>query len=498
MIKAAEQLYIRLVELQATATASYLSVSGRRFFVSKLQSTHPFQHMEFFNSVFTQELANFFNTLNYTEATQAVSQCLYWLQQAEQEISYTDEQQALLDSHSVAINVQDGEYFLWSKKNQTISEWNIKAFKERFGKDQWARIKSQTRLSKIAFDPYRGLEKQWEEEHEGQKVSVFNAYRPPLWQTFNYTQEMGRRPEQYPELFMFILNNLIPLPEHQAYVLDWLTLAVFDRCAAYLSLRGVRGNGKTYLMYLCFHLIGNFYNALKKVVTEFNFDLKNKRVIGMNDNPFIGTMEGNLIRKSFTDPIATYNEKGVQTIMSDKQHASMIIASNPSEKFYVTYDDRKIISPLLTDKPMQSWCSQELYDWLRPFEGLGDTFSPAHLQFLKEIGDGLFSRFVQHKPRADLNLKAGHFWGDVLKSLTAFKRYVLMRCLHWQDETGKLEYDIVRSEFAMEPRSGGHIETWHTLKDWVLDDFLWKGEKICINVDLKNKELTINPKVRMQ
>ena len=42
------------------------------------------------------------------------------------------------------------------------------------------------------------------------------------------------------------------------------------------------------------------------------------------------------------------------------------------------------------------------------------------------------------------------------------------------------------------------METWHTLRDWALRNFEWKGEKIAIEVDERNKVLTINPKVRMR
>lgn len=499
--QAADALYLRLMELGSTVTDSCLTVSGRRFFISKLASTHPFHNLQFYTVVFNENLRNLFDAAPYTEAPQAVHQAVYWMQQSSQQSSgvLNAEQQQLLTTHIVAVDVQNGEYFLWSTQDQKISEWSVKAYFERFTKDQVGEIKRESKLSRIVFDPYRGVDKQWEDSYEGNTVVTYNAFRPPRWQTFNFTEAMGQETEQYPPLFLFFLRNLLPIVGHQAVVLDWLALAVFDRPHTYLSLRGIRGNGKTSFVYLVFHLVGNFYNALTGIITDYNADLKNKRIIGVNDNPVIGTREGNMMRKSFTDPITTFNEKHVQTTVSDKQHASLIIGSNPTDKFYVLHDDRKIVSPQLTDSMMEEWTTPEIRAWFGVFQKTLEGALPVpHLEFLAAIGKGLFSRFVQNKPSVDVNLKAGFFWHDVVQSLTAFKRFVLQRCIYWDDEEGKLEYDILKSEFAMDNRSSGHIETWQSLRAWAITDFVWMEHRICVRFDERDKILWANPSVKIK
>ena len=500
-MNAAEALYHRLVSLEASATGSFLTVQGRKFGLAKLSTAHPFSNPEFTGLVFDQPLTQIFNNTSHQDAIAAINQCIAWLVQtkAQEDAAYTAEQTNLLKTHTVAVDVRTGEYFLWSNSEQRMSDWSVKALFERFAGAKLFRLKSEAKLSRIVFNPYRGMDKMWEETYEGNVVVTYNAYRPPRWQTHNFTPDMGVVPERYPELFMFLLQGLIPQVEHQSVVLDWLALAVFDRPNSFLLFRGPRGNGKTTFIYLVYHLVGNFLNAQKKIITEFNADLKNKRIVGMSDNPVIGTREGNTIRKSFTDPITTFNEKNVQTTISEKQHASLIISTNPSENFYVECDERKIVSPTLTPHAVTEWSNDEIANWVKIFGRVEGDLPEGHLQFLREVGAGLFSRYCQRRPSPDIQLRAGHFWDDVFKSLTSFKRFVLSRCLYPQEEDLKMEYDVVRSDYAMEPsRGGGHIETWHTTRSWALADFTWKGKRICTHADEKDKILHINPDVIVQ
>ena len=498
MLNVATALYHKLTALDAKVGGSFLTIQGRRFGISKLTSVHPFAHFDFYNLVFDKELTQQFSAVPPQDAMGAINQCILWLNSQVESEDFSPEQAQLAQTHTVAVDVKTGEYFLWSNHEQRISDWSVKAYFERFTSKQTNDLKFNSRLSRVVFDPYRGLDKIWEEQYEGNQVVAYNAYRPPRWQQVNFTEEMGQKMEVYPELFMFILQGLIPDPVHQALVLDWLALAVFDRPNGFLLLRGARGNGKTTFIYLIYHLVGNFLNARKGVVTDFNADIRNKRIIGMSDNPIIGTREGNLTRKSFTDPITTFNEKHVQTTVSEKQHASLVISSNPSEQFYVEHDERKIVSPNLTPHSVNDWSTPEIGDWVSHFGKVEGELPETHLQFLREIGAGLFSRFTQARPSPDIQLHAGHFWDDVLKSLTSFKRFVLQRCLFPTDEDLKLEYDIVRSDYALEPQKGGHIETWHSIRSWALADFAWQGKRICTHAEERDKLLFINPEVIVQ
>ena len=500
------QLTDRLRQLDTKASATYLTIAGQRFSIAKLRMTHPFHNPQFCQLAFTPEITALCQHLNWQDAVQATADVVANIQLAHlnRPPEMSAENAILTRTHKLCMDIHSGDYFLWSEKDQRISEWSVKAFSSKLPKEVFSDLRNKAPLSKITFDPFRGVEKQWWEPSEGLQVLVHNSYRPPQWMTQNFTQEDKKRPEVYPPLFLYLLQCLIPDPAHLSVVLDWLALAVFDRPEAFLTLRGARGNGKNKLMYILFHLVGNFYVAQKKILTEFNADIKNKRIIGIDDNPIIGTEQGHMLRKSISNPIMSYNEKHLQTSQSEKMHASFIIVSNPSDKFYVRWDERKIVAPTITDQKMETWVTPEIFEWIRPFEDTSsnDPLPEGHVQFLREIGYGLFSRFCQHKPKVNTMLKEGYFWFDVYSSLTSFKRYILRKCLYWDSDMvesgGTIEYDIVREDYLMNEKSGGHIDNWHTLRDWVLADFLWRDEKIVLSVNESAKTMVANPAIRKE
>ena len=133
----AELLYFRLLELKSTSSAVYLTINGKRFLLAKLMSVHPFYNNDFNLLVITPELKGVFDTLSFPQAIEAVRQAVEWIrlkseQQRQEDQAFNAEQQLLLQTHVVAVDVMNGEYFLWNNNDRKISEWSVKAYFERF------------------------------------------------------------------------------------------------------------------------------------------------------------------------------------------------------------------------------------------------------------------------------------------------------------------------------------------------------------------------------
>ena len=404
-------------------------------------------------------------------------------------------QEALLQTHIPCVEWETGECFLWAKNDRRISDMSHKIFTQKFKGKARIAIDEMAVISEVVFDPYKGTQTYWETTKEGQPLRILNAFRPPVWYTQDVTKDQAAAlPEKYPQLFAQYVKALFPVPQHQSIFLDWLSVALFSRATSMLLLRGARGNGKTIFKQLLFHLIGNFHEALAGISLDFNADLKNKRIIGIDDNQNIGTFKGAMLRKSLTNATVSYNEKNVQTKMSSKQHASFIICSNPADAFYVRHDERKLVCPTLSTVRMETWATPEIFRWLEAFETTENLTSATHIEFLRQIGVALLGRFVRRNPSPAIELKGGVFWDDVRRSLTSFRRHLLDALLVTPPQEG-LDFDIEREEYAMISKgSGGKLEHWHTIKTWLEQDMSWRGHQLVGQIDEKEKRIYVNPR----
>ena len=410
------------------------------------------------------------------------------------EVPLSPDQIALLESHQLVLDVTTGKEVLWSIVERRPSEWSPLIFSKKLPAKAYKIILENAQFTRITFDPFKGTQTQWKEVSEGKDVQVLNSYRPPLWykQDLDPTQYQGKQ-EVYPDLFKYLVANLVPTPQDQAMLLDWLALAVFDRPHSILSLRGIRGNGKTIFKHLTYHLVGNFLEAQQRIFGDFNAEMREKRIIGVDDNEELGTLKGHSLRKRLTNPTITYNKKNVQTEVSEKQYASIIVCSNTERQFYVEFDERKIVSLLLTDKKMETWpnMSEAIYDWLRPFEQPDEkALSPAHIEFLRQIGMGLFTRLLNRRPNVALEFFGGWFWADVISSLPSFKRYVVdMVRTSYQGEA--LDYELIKAEYSADV-GRGEIPQWSTLVRWMNGGFHLWGNKLFTEIDDKGKKFYPN------
>ena len=491
----------RLKEVKANITDLYIIYGGVRILKEDF-NRNPMGCEKLHRTFFTPSLQNAMSTLTYFDINKGFQEGFekyraYFTAQKTETKALTPLQQALVDGQTLVIDVISGEHWLWNRKEQRKSTWNVKAYFSKFSPEQIYMMKRKAPFAIRTFDPYRGLTKEWDGVSEGIKVKYLNSYIPPSWYDKDYTpQEMATLKEEYPPFFNYFLEKLIPLPEHREVVLDWICLAIFGRPISYLCLRGLRGSGKSILKLMIYHLVGNFYESQEKVLTEFNADIREKRLVGIDDKKAIGSRDGYYMRKNLLNPTMSYNEKSVQTFQSGRQYASLIILSNNSDKFYMEFDERRIVSPLMGDEKMETWATEQHYNWLRAYEEA--TISGEHLEFIRKIGRSLLSRLYTRNPSPNIQLKAGYFWSDVLQSLPSFYRFTLQNILIRNSEENELDYEELRATYKLE-ESYGNIPHWATFSTWLQSGFRFMELPLLDssqhNINNTNKTFKLNPQL---
>lgn len=405
-----------------------------------------------------------------------------------------------LQHHEVYIDIHTGKYFLWFKKNRRISEWNPDAVFKELGRDVFEQLingENAPRLAKPVFRPFRGLQRYWDAEDEGTTIRHINTYIAPAWYEVELSQQKIKQgKEDYPLFFSRFLQHLFPVEPHRDTFLDWLTLAMFSRPISFLSLRGARGNGKTILKHIIFHLVGSWHDASSDILGQFNADLRGKRIVGLDDNDKIGTYDGHRIRKFMLSPTLHINEKHIQTTRSEAAYFSLIIASNTSDRFYIEHDERRIVSPTMSDKKLEKSIKNKIF-LDRLFRYTKDELDQVSLDNLRQIGESLIIRYHKRLPDPNLQLKAGYFWNDVLHSLSGMKQY----CLNYILTTPgikQVEYDEIKALFKFEVGSK-NITYWSTFSGWLRSGFTFQEKPLILDeetdIDFKNKLFYPNPEL---
>ena len=145
---------------------------------------------------------------------------------------------------------------------------------------------------------------------------------------------------------------------------------------------------------------------------------------------------------------------------------------------------------------MEQWShiSEEIFDWLRPFEEINDSqLTEAHIEFLRQIGQALFVRRLKQQISPAFEYRGGVFWEDVIRSLPAFKRFIVDMVQNAEDET-PLEYEILKADF--EALNGRNVLSWYRLSGWLESSFNLAGEPLIISIDKKEKSFIPNLKLR--
>ena len=489
----------RLRELQATLSPQYICfdryrISLKEFTVDVLSSEK--MRLRFITAEIHQSMVN----LTFQQIVDCFQTGLNLYQEeiGESRGQLDAVQRELISQQEVVIDIPTGEFWLWNRKTRKKSTWNINTYFSRFPAAVVNKMKAKAVLAIKTFDPYKGLQKEWPGISEGIAVKYLNTYNPPAWYDKDFLpSELNKMRETYPTFFLFFLEKLIPIPEHRDLVLDWIALAIFNRPISYLCLRGIRGSGKSVFKLLIYHLVGNFYECQDKVLTEFNADIMEKRLVGIDDKKEIGSRNGYYLRKNLLNPTMAFETKFVQTLESGRQYASVLILSNNSDAFYMEYDERRILSPLMGTEKMETWATEQQYSWLKAFED--KTIAGGHLDFIRQIGRSLLVRYYHRSPSPNIQLKTGYFWSDVLDSLPSFYRYVLNNISLRSPDNCEVEYEELRAMYKLE-ENFGNIPHWATFTRWLQSGFQFMGNSV-LDLDLPegkrinytDKSFQVNP-----
>ena len=482
----------RFGELDAKVTDNSIRVKGVLFQKRKLYKDFILNIPEFYDLIKTDRITELLEQLNYSQTKTYLIDAFDHFTKLQRTQVYHDPRSELRDklmaTKTIYIDVKNGDKFLWDSTNNQVSEIAVDALLSQYPKKIQNELLSEIFLAKRVFDPFKGLARMWRFEVEGVEITHLNTYRPPIWYD---SEEIGRniesKTEEYPELFNKLLVHLFPDPEEREIVLDWATLACFDIPISFFSMRSMRGNGKSVFKYILFHLVGNFYDAQEKILAEFNADMRNKRIIGLDDNTKVGSYSGHRIRKFMLNPTMSMNEKIVQTHESESVYFSLIICSNLSDKFYLEYDERRLVCPSMGNTKLEEAFDKDSMNF---FRGMCNTdVKPDHVKFLRQIGQSLLVRFHNRNPDVNLQLRSGHFWEDVVNSLASFYRYTVLQIFTMKksNQRALVYYDELKEHYKLEEGGLGKVPHWGTFSRWLISGFSYQG----MPVVLKNEDIQV-------
>jgi len=373
------------------------------------------------------------------------------------EDSMTDQQRDMMDRFILCRESLTNELILFDKEDRQLCDFlSADAFLETIPGALVKAIVRGAPLSRLAFDAY-DIKPYQKKNYGGITIIHLNAYTPPMWQK-KYPEAKEEWTKRPPDLFDKFLKKLVPYKNERIIVIDWLANALTLRNQSFLSLRGARGNGKTLFMKMMMAVVGHHYFAKDGINKDgFNADMRHKRIIGIDDDTFIGSYSGYRLRKQLTNTSVTYNAKFQQTTKSEKQFASYIIASNDEDAFYVTHEERKIVSVTLSESNAADYLTVKERDWIDilPKEATGD-FKEKDLLFLAHLGHWLLAyakrnAATMHSPNAQYG--GGCFWEDVVKSLSLMARLAVEKAL--SREYDEVSYDELLMEFDEYKSAGG-------------------------------------------
>lgn len=398
--------------------------------------------------------------------------------------SATEEMESFIEHNIIFQSIADVKNLLVFNKDERklISDIDPMVFLRRMETDKRKTFLLTLPTASVKYDAYstKYLEK---EKRYGVFTNYINLYRPPSWR-LSFPDSKEEWLDTAPELFERFFLYLVPLEADRKAVLSWLCHAMTGRHHSFLVLRGNRGNGKTIFMKTMMAVIGDYYLALNGVVSDFNADLKNKRVVGIDDDTEIGSFDGNKLRKKLINTMVTYNEKHKQTKESEEQFASYILCSNPSDKFHVEYDERRVIQADLTKDKMNDHFTPEERNFLDTLAMSEDKLGPKQLEFLAQLGHYILNKSRNNPFNYDLCHKGGTFWKDVVESLNGFNRMVVDRILN--REAGTYDFKELCYDWKEDKTNRQSVPSWTSFKHFI-ETFQYEDKSIAGKINNRAK-----------
>jgi len=378
------------------------------------------------------------------------------------------------------------EFHVFNKNTRKVDlNFDPEIILRRMPKDKKSMIENNVKIAQLGYDAYNPEPTRLVYVNDI-PVQQLNLYSPPKWRK-EFPTPKPEWLDSPPELFKQFLDYLVPDVKEREEVLSWICWALSKRHHSYLVLRGSRGNGKTIFMKMIMGVVGDGYVALDGVMTAFNGDMKHKRLVGIDDDTEIGTYRGHKLRKKFINSRVTYQEKHIQTKESEEQYASYVICSNPSDQFYVEWDERRVVQVGLTDEKLEDMMSAKERNFL---DTLADeeSLNAKQVEFLAHLGHWLLEKAKSNHRSYIHCYKGGTFWEDVIRSLNGFNRRAVEMILN--REQAEYSFEDLVFDWKDDKSNRQMTPSWAKFKADI-ESFRYMDENIIESVN--NKRKTFKP-----
>lgn len=249
--------------------------------------------------------------------------------------------------------------YIFDETNRVILKITRERLRELFapGFD----LSSLSYTCKFVYNPhkmeqlYKDVDGQW----------AFNQYSPPFWQAEEFYSKgtvVVQKQSSVPKIYKDFLNHLVNGDEKSAnYILDWLANAIQFRNYCILATIGTQGVGKGRLGDVMRQLVGSNYSETgnRLVTGTFNSQLKNKRIIYMNEVSIKTDSEYEKL-KLLIDNVLEIEAKGKDVEEIDN-YASIYFSSNSLDAIRLEARDRRFSIVDLTNTQLKDvWTTDQI------------------------------------------------------------------------------------------------------------------------------------------
>lgn len=300
---------------------------------------------------------------------------------------------------------------------------------------------------------------------EKNKEVRINFWKRPDW-------ELCEDPTYHVEKFEKFMEYLFPVELDRRFMYAYASAIVNDRAGAAVILAGIPGTGKnTFAEDICGALVGprNFTKAVmgesRGEGARFHSGVERCRLRFYDEINLTGPIRNDI--KSFMNPTAAIELKGVNIGDPYTMHASFILANNSPSRVVLEYDDRKFFVPRLANQSMEVVFGSE---WIVDFKE--ELKSPQAIKSIYhmcvERGFGVDTR----KPH-----KTEEFYRYCLNSMPYDVKRIL-KVLETQEwlEVKKPGYKIEPSEIQQK------LEEYHEKSGVVLAEVRIEGRRCIVCV----------------
>jgi len=383
----------------------------------------------------------------------------------------------------------DSKDFLLTR-NKELSTYPADYYFNKLEREDVTIFKTTAKPCRSVFD-HKNTYRFKEVLNDGEPYTLFNRYRERWWMKEEFKEEYRKLPED----FQYFLDYAVPNKESQEHLISWTANAFQDYNQTILNNRGERGAGKSIYVEVIAKVLG-YATPTLLAQSPFDGEKRDKRLIYYEDSTYIGTEHGYLVRKTLTDNNKLINAKHKQSSKSEIFYTSYIINSNTRDPFYNEYDDRKSVYIDWTNKNLITIDDPRLQETLDFYNSMKKTEEENYNEEQKKKAIHLGHFFMNYTPKISPTkfIHNDVFYSDIVRSLPAFKRYVMEKIILERAE--EINYAEVKSQFRQDNVLGGGKAYTNHFKNFVEffeNQFLYKGLKVFTGYDEEEGSLFVNP-----